>query len=280
MIATEFRFDLKTRSACFELVPLFDLHYGCESCNISKLKETIQYIKSRPNCRFYLGGDMIEGINMSDKRFALETVESNYRKDLMNLAYAQIDGLYNLLKPIADKCLFLLEGNHELTVKNRYYFDACSVMAEKLKVSNFEHSALIRFCFTSSKTMTKEWILFTEHGHGAGRKIGAKIGSIVAVGEGVEADAYIMGHNHGKAHVCQPRIHIGGHTPRIIEKEKTYVLAGSYKKTYAPESTYGERAGYLPVSLGSLSLQIYPFLCERREGKPVNMPVRVKVNTL
>lgn len=97
-------------SDSFTLYPLFDIHYGAMACNLKRLKADIQEIKDNPFALWLGGGDMIEGIDHLDPRYdpRVEAV-SNIRRQVADFA--------DLVAPIYDKCIGLLEGNHEFQIE-------------------------------------------------------------------------------------------------------------------------------------------------------------------
>ena len=65
--------EYKSRSEEFTVIPLGDVHYGAEGCDLKKFLATVEYIANKPNCYVILMGDYLDMILPvgNDKRFSL-----------------------------------------------------------------------------------------------------------------------------------------------------------------------------------------------------------------
>lgn len=261
----EFLFKSDSKKDTFLIRPFFDLHVGTKSCDLDQLRKDIDFVKKRKNCYWYLGGDMIDAINVSDKRADFKTFDNRSMKGLNNLIYEQVEEVYNLFKPIQDRLMWVQDGNHETAVANRYYIDATTILAQKFKAPNLNYMAYVRLAFLNNKgggdrkgaSVIK---LLSHHGYGSGRRTPAKLNAVMQMSTIAEADIYVMGHNHGWASTIEESFDLSrSRTLRLKKKDKLYVLAGTYMKTYTEGfSSYGERAGYSPTRIGSPVIVIKP----------------------
>jgi hypothetical protein len=180
--------------------------------------------------------------------------------------------------------MFVLEGNHEEKCKKVYGYDSAYAIAHRLKIPNCSYSTFARISFrrgenfkSRKRGVSKVLVIYATHGFGAGRKIGAKVNNIVSLVEGMEADIYIMGHNHGLQAVSQPRLEISrAGELRFKARKKLYCLGGTYLKTYqVGASNYAERKGYLPTEIGSICIKIKPWN-KIHEGhyKNIDLPIQ------
>ena len=87
------------------LVPLGDIHYGYATCNVAKLKKVIEYIKNTENAKWISMGDNIDNTSPKNAYFMRDKSVIDTQRQILDLS--------KMLKPIADKCLGLLWGNHE-----------------------------------------------------------------------------------------------------------------------------------------------------------------------
>ena len=92
-----------------------DIHEGNCNCNHKALAEAVDIVKSDPNGYWFGMGDYIEAIiHAGDPRFDPKAISQEYAiKDLKDLPMKQAERVFNYLRPIQDKCLALIVGNHE-----------------------------------------------------------------------------------------------------------------------------------------------------------------------
>jgi hypothetical protein len=86
-----------------ELIPLADLHLGSENCNLRLIHQTIEYIKENPKARVVILGDVLETAIIGSKG------NPYFAKSLEEEVKLAVD----VLKPIKDKVLGVINGNHE-----------------------------------------------------------------------------------------------------------------------------------------------------------------------
>ena len=94
----------------FNLVLMGDTHEGAAAQHRSGLLETIAYIHDTPNTFGAHLGDWLEAITVDDKRY---TVEETTEPIPLMQAYGAADAF----RPIKDKMLAALWGNHEKTLQ-------------------------------------------------------------------------------------------------------------------------------------------------------------------
>ena len=107
----------------FRIFPLGDIHAGSIHCNEKMIKEEVSLIKRTP-MSFWIGmGDYIDAINYTDPRFDPKTVAKKYliEGDIDKMIQMQINDIVDLLHPIKHKCIGLLRGNHEETIRKYYH---------------------------------------------------------------------------------------------------------------------------------------------------------------
>ena len=114
----------KNETECFTLVPIGDIHLGAAGCAVQRLNETIDFIASEPSVYWVGMGDYIDAINPSDKRFDPTSIDPSYNiKNLSQLITTQINDLKSMFRPIKDKCIGLLAGNHEDHIRKQFKWD-------------------------------------------------------------------------------------------------------------------------------------------------------------
>ena len=214
------------------LVPLYDLHIGGEGMRLDRLKKIIDFIKSIPNVKVLLGGDIFDNATLNGATNA-HTSKTNPDRAL-DLAEA-------LFKPIADKILCILPGNHDGTSGERNRdsnMSQAKQFAKRLNVKFFPYNVLIKMNLPvkGSKNNSKNTIAhYTYATHGSG-SIGVKAGAIdTALKKAmnicgylkVSPDLILVGHHHadvdGAIEVKVPNYNEKGQ--QIGEIEKTVRVA-------------------------------------------------------
>ncbi len=248
-------------------MPISDIHIGSAGCDIRKLLETIKYIQDSPN-RFWLGvGDYCECINISDHRFDPYSIDPRYNIPMLSrLIDTQKEDFMSYLDPIKDKCLGLLTGNHEETIRLRYHHDLLYEVCEKwnMRGCNIGYDGFIRLRFirnksTDSKPSSHVFVIYASHGFGSSRTSGTKVNRLEGVAHSFDADIIILAHEHKK--VIAPPIIKLGLTERgdLVQHKQMAVMSGSFKKSYVQGATsYEEKTGYPPSDLGTVKIIITP----------------------
>lgn len=112
----------------YEIVDTGDWHIGPLNCNFEGIEKTIDYVKNNKNVFLVLKGDLIDAISPKDKRYAHCVMENPKLKT----AQQQANKVLEILRPVKDKILFVMIGNHEFKQINevdwgQYWADALGV---------------------------------------------------------------------------------------------------------------------------------------------------------
>lgn len=213
-------------------------------------------------------GDYCECINIDDKRFDPQSIDPNYNiKSLSRLVSQQIDDITFLLKPIANKCIGLLTGNHEETIRLRYHRDVGYDIAKELNILDryVGYDGWIRLIFTRNKRDSTMFTIYASHGFGGARKSGPKVNRLEDVAHVFDADIIILGHEHKKI-IAPPVLKLGlNQLGDLIQKRQFALMSGSYLRGYNRKATtYVEKKGYPPADLGTVTISLKPFYREIR----------------
>jgi hypothetical protein len=171
----------------------------------------------------------------------------------------QIDGLYEIIKPIRNRIIGLGTGNHEKNILKRCSTHPMKRLAKRLEVPFLGYSGLIRLILSEGGSAGRKVTIRWHHGWGGGsRTQGADLTKYSKDMIYWEADVFLYGHVHRKQSDRIPRLGLWGE--KLIAKPKLLGICGSYLRTYlpGPDSTYSEEAGYPPTEIGSLTLNIKP----------------------
>lgn len=189
--------DGETPISSFEIVPIGDTHIGSPVCDFEEIKRTVRYVRESPDRYVILHGDFIDnGIPGSKTDVLGQTMTMQ----------DQIDMAVQLLDPIKDRVLCILDGNHEERTKRAAGIDITSFMAFRLGIeevySTGTGAVLLDLKFgkgarSGVKTASHHFTVVVAHG----ARSGVSVGSAATGLEGlqkiiVNADLYVIGHTH------------------------------------------------------------------------------------
>lgn len=237
-----------------------DIHAGCRFTDYSKLKKDIQAIKDNDNYYWVGGGDYGEFIDYKDRRFkASEVAEFMHGKD--DLIATQLGFLGDILHPVNDKCLALVEGNHEVNASKYLGRDISDELSSSFGLNDsflgwrgfvvlrFKVYGKIRFSLT----------IFLCHGIGSGRTIGGHAGYLHRYFSNYDADIILAGHRHQRVDIENVRI---VHRGSGIEKRIQYAaLCGAYRcgsMSGEKDRAYESVAEYVPTVPGGYLIKVLP----------------------
>lgn len=233
------------------LEPLGDIHIGNIACDEEKLRKRIEHIRKTPN-QYWIGmGDYIEAIyptsgGITDKRFSHRFI----KRDIFT-PEEQINYVASLFDPIKDKCLGLLEGNHEWKLGDKYGINLVEQLANRLGVKYLGPVGFIELKLRESTPI----VILACHGHYTGVKKGGAVNKIQDLAAFFDADIYLMGHVHKRFFDKDEYISVRG--GKIIHALRSFGLTGHFLRTYVADiDTYGERRLIQPGRVGTITIKI------------------------
>ena len=238
------------------------MHIGSQACDESLFRQVVKRIEGDPNCYWIGMGDYCDFINLSDKRFD-PAVLARWLKmsDLSDLTRAQRDRFLDIVRPIAPKCLALLEGNHERTITRHYeraiYGEIVTAIKEMAGMPpdaplglGFYGWLVLSFYHTEKRASGRNVIFNLHHGFVGGKLAGAKALNMQRWLWSHECDVAIFGHSHNQAVQVEAVEYID--TRYNLRNRRRYgCYAGTFLKSVDEGiSTYSEVKGYFPLPVG------------------------------
>ncbi|KKL23358.1 hypothetical protein LCGC14_2426160 [marine sediment metagenome] len=108
----------------FYLYPLGDIHLGVMHCDEVALAEKVEEIKKEKNALWLGMGDYGDCITPSDfKRWEGKIIAPWMTDNVDNIGPTQVRAVDKMLSPIWDKCLGLIEGNHDDNIRRFNHYD-------------------------------------------------------------------------------------------------------------------------------------------------------------
>lgn len=281
MRTVEYTFETDSRSTGYSLYAIGDAHIGALNCAESELMSLVNKIKGDPNALWIGGGDYLDAVILQDaKRFDVNSLPdwmvtggaNEVKRKVGDILAAQRKRFLQIVHPIKEKCLGLIEGNHEYSIFKHHNRDIMNELCEGLNTIDLTDCAFMRLRFkrlynkskssgleNASTTIT----VFICHGHGEGRSSGAEPNKLFKLAADKEADIILTGHSH-TFHIHPPipmmvLPHRGKLLPEPIVREKFVANWGSYLYTYKKgPSTYASRANYPIRPMYTVETIIYP----------------------
>jgi predicted MPP superfamily phosphohydrolase len=233
---------LNDKANRLKIIPLSDIHYGHNKCNIKKLKELISFIKNNDDIYTFLNGDLIENSNK------VSIAEGVYEQTEM--PKSQINSMIELLAPIAHKILWSIAGNHEDRTYKILGIDVGQFIAEKLEVPYFNEPVYVDIFWNDHN-----FRIFDQHGSTGSMTIGGKINRAMKPLEWNDfTNFFIMGHVHDRVNKEVRKIVRNYDTFNLDFKKQYIVICSAFLDYFG---TYGAKKGYAPSSLGISTLKIF-----------------------
>lgn len=260
MEVIEHRVRYRSRKDVFQIYPLGDIHAGTKHCAEEEIKSKVKEIKDDPFALWIGMGDYGEFITPGDNRWDYEVISDWVERS--NVAESQRVWLRHLLKPIADKCIGLLEGNHEVSVRQHNYQDVYLDLCRDLEVKPLGYSCFVKFHFNRGALPKHKTTSFTgvfQHGSGGAQTEGGQIMRLKKLMDSFVADIYAMGHLHTVKVNTIPVLTLTEGL-KIKDRVKVGAITGSWFRTYSQgvRASYAEMKGYSPSVLGCPHFVIIP----------------------
>lgn len=232
------------------LPPTSDVHYGNPLFSKHHFLRHVQFIANTKNAYTVLNGDLCESSIRTSKGEIFKQVGS---------PQDQRDWIIEKLYPIKHKILGMTMGNHELRIWQEVGIDICKDIAKALNIPYRAEGLLlkIRFGDNSNRTQGSPYVYWSyqTHGYGGARTKAAKAVKVERTSTWIDADVYIMSHDH-VVNVApdvylkpDPRTHLdeetGFQVGKVTANRKMLVKSNAFLKW----GGYAEMGGFPPVDL-------------------------------
>ena len=276
MKTVEYVFNADSRSAQFKFYALGDIHVGALNCAEHEFMRLVRTIANDDNARWIGGGDMLDAVIIQDaKRFDINSLPDwmvtgsakSVKAMVGDIIAAQKRRFLHMVKPIKDKCLGLIEGNHEYSIFKHHNRDVMAELCNAMEVPNLTDCTFMRLKFKRHTVGTPQVAVVTVfacHGHSAGRSSGAEPNNLFKLSADKHADIVLTGHSHTfNIHPPIPIMRLPANGKLLAEpivREKYAANWGSYMLTYKDgPSTYASRANYPIRPMYTVETTITPF---------------------
>lgn len=235
-----------------------DWHLGERGCVRDKLAADIDKIHDDPGAVVLLMGDLAGCIAPDDaRRFDPSSVDEGLSiQDINDWGGACVRMVHIAAAPLRGRIIGVLEGNHEMGYRRRKQQPITRMIADALGAPALGYTCLFTLRFVAGK-FRRDLSVMASHGSGAAATPGGKMNRLIRTMQSVDAGLVLMAHVHDAIQYRRASLYQSG--DGIVERVQLGVVTGTYLATYAQGfSGYGERAGYMPVTLGHPVIEIRP----------------------
>jgi len=247
------RHELETRDNVINLYAFGDLHIASIAFQKDAFLKLVQEIKE--NHGYWIGmGDFGEAIAVTDRRFDPDSIRKEYRNELPRYHQLEVRELKEMLEPIRNTCLGILEGNHEAALRTSQ-FDMTWALCNYFEWPNLTTQAFIRLNLHHPvRQKTLDCDLFVAHGYGASRTKGGAVAKLQRLLDNFLADLVLMGHQHIAQPVIDAKIRLPKRAQKVYIDKKIRLgfFVPSFYLTYkGGVDTYASRKLYAPSIIGA-----------------------------
>ena len=260
--------EFKTKYNDIYIYPIGDTHIGDKGftdVSEAKLKGYIDFIKKTPNAFAILQGDLLNCATRVSKSSPFEQ-----KMDLKD----QIAKAVELLKPIKNKILGAIDGNHEQRIADFAGYSPTISVCERLEVDYMGDSVvyIIRMgCHAKRDTPRSSFTLYSHHTTGGnGRTLGSKINRVGVMREIVaNCDVYCLGENSMiKTKEGFFRIKDIREGDKVLTKEGDYKkVTKLYKRETDSVNYITTQGGFQPLTITSNHPVLVADIIKKRTAK-------------
>lgn len=249
--------DLGSDIDTLELYPLSDVHIEDKSHNSKALLKWREEVLASKNRYVILNGDLINNATR-------DSVSDVYGATMS--PNEAINFLVEFLKPIKDRILSVVTGNHENRTSKSSGVDimerVCRELGLEDKYSPTAINLFISFGKSQGRACRKQiYSVFHRHGSGGGRKVGAKANQLEDMMNIVDSDLFLMSHTHQALTFKKSFYRVDYRNRKLTPVEKVFVNTNAW----LGYEGYSVSHGYHPPSLK------YPVVYLKGEEKEIEV---------
>lgn len=227
-----------------EVYPVSDIHLGDPKTDEGLFTRFTAFILKEPNRYMILNGDLINN--------ATRTSVSNTYNELYS-PHNQKYYMADLLKPLKDRILCIVPGNHEERSKKDVDNDITQDIAYMIGCSEkySENGAYINIQF--GKDRHGRYLSYTGyivHGAGGGKRAGSPANTLEMLPLSFIADFYVMGHVHRRLGFKNTYFKPNATWTRLEQFERAFVISSPWQDY----GGYAQRKLYTPQVKGAKPL--------------------------
>jgi hypothetical protein len=222
-----------------KLVGYGDLHYGAKTFNEKKAKEIRDYIREE-NCIWIGMGDFIE--NATKRSVGAGVYEQGPTPT------EQMHYITDLLRPIKDKCVGCVKGNHEERSVKDSGIDVLNWICGTLEIPYWEWEF-----FGIVSAPKRCYTVYAVHSYMANKSAGLALNKSEDIEKIVNTDIIMRGHTHKRVVHLSEFLDIDPYNNQVSVRTRANVITGHFlerDKSYAASKPLrGDPAGTIALEL-------------------------------
>jgi hypothetical protein len=243
--------DHDSRSDIFRIYAFGDLHLGNANANDMALRILVKQIAADDHALWVGMGDYCDFINIHDPRWDPRDLPGWLMggEQLADIARTEGDYIAAILKPIKDKCLGLIAGNHEEKILQHSENDVYAKLVERLadgkNEHRLDHRGIISLIFSRQGGGSQTVTLYCTHGSAGGRTQGGAAASLDRLLAQVDnVDVVLTAHLHKGQHLQMAKFRPGRAHTRAV------TIHGITIPPMVSDMRYAESKDYAATSEG------------------------------
>lgn len=237
-----FSFDTKKlglKESKITIYPLVCMHFGAAQCDMQFIREHVERIKKDPTARWVYMGDAGECVTKLSK--------GDLSAQLLN-PQGQVDLAVDTLKPVLDKGLFGVSGNHGRRIYKETGLDFDKNLCHQLGIPYLGLSAIANIVVNRSS-----YDAFVHHGSDSGSSLQSKVTSAEHFTKFINTDALFTAHSHVAMELQPATVFEADNNARTIRtKLRHQYICGS---GYDSRTGYAEEKAYPPILPSYISVE-------------------------
>jgi len=259
-----YNIELESHRDTFTVYLHGDDHYGALTTDekaMYRFRDRVVEDMKDKNTRVNLMGDYCYSFPKNDSR----REEGDYKKPDPLTLYTEFR---DFIKPIAPKVDCALIGNHDRDWVKAENVNYVNWLCAELKMPYGDYESYVRYKVKVKNSQARRNVDFVLwHGDGGGRTSGSSFNKIHNPVDVYRTPAvFAMGHVHRLGWLHEQYLQPDERLHEMVDVDQYFVLTGGYQKGFvAPKSTYISRKMLPPVAIGSVRLEVHPFLNGTRD---------------
>jgi len=236
------------------LIPLSDFHWDEPESDHDTIRGYVDWVREHENAYIILNGDLVTAPTPTTAASVYEMSEPGGTIEFPSLDQCARE-LKDLFMPVANRILAADSGGHEFkhifrTTGSDWTYKLMESLGREHVYARDGGALLIKTKPLSRSDKTFFSIVFT-HGWGSARTRGAKVRKLEYLAQGLDADVYILSHDHTQ-NLARDNYLVPQWDKTWYVHRKLLVSSGAFRG-YAG---YPFRSGYQPSDLGTPRIRI------------------------
>lgn len=260
------------------LIPLGDIHRFADNHDEKRYLKMLEWIKKK-NC-YVLGMGDYDDFASTGERAGLRgaKLHSTSNRWLDDVCRERALKFAKEWEPFKDRIIGMIEGNHHYVFSDG--ITSTQLMCQYLGVKYLGLTSAILLKFIGRSNKSANLTIFAHHGLGGGRRTGSSVNKVEDMERVLDADIYLMGHDHKKFLVNNSKLYLSNKLGNLKLKKKKILLArtGSFQLGYVDgHDNYPSSLLMPPSDLGCVKIEMTPTRVTHKKKEQFFMDVHASI---